>query len=149
MAGRGTKFYRKNEAILMKQLGLKPTSNSGAGWIEKADGQNEHIICELKSTDAMSASVKLKDIVKLEDQAIVCGKVPAFVIQFLQSDDVFLIVRPSAIKDVANYLETGEYKPPERLVEINESKTSDKVKVVSSSKARQKFWDERSERYKK
>ena len=41
MVKRSTKFYRKNEAEVMQQLGLKPTKNSGAGWIEKEDGQNE------------------------------------------------------------------------------------------------------------
>ena len=32
------KFYRKNEAEVMKSLGLIPTKNSGSGWIEKEDG---------------------------------------------------------------------------------------------------------------
>ena len=51
MNKRSTKWYRKNEAEVMKRLGFKETRNSGATWIEKADGQNEHCICELKSTD--------------------------------------------------------------------------------------------------
>ena len=49
---RSFKFYRQNEAEVMKSLGLKPTKNSGSGWIEKEDGQNDYIICQLKSTDA-------------------------------------------------------------------------------------------------
>lgn len=31
MSKRSTKFYRKNEADVMKRLGFKPTKNSGAG----------------------------------------------------------------------------------------------------------------------
>lgn len=31
MNKRSTKFYRKNEAEVMKCLGFKPTRNSGAG----------------------------------------------------------------------------------------------------------------------
>ena len=31
MAKRSTKFYRKNEADIMKRLGFKPTKNSGSG----------------------------------------------------------------------------------------------------------------------
>ena len=62
MAKRSTKFYRKNEEEVMRSLGLTPTKNSGAGWIEKEDGQNEHVICQLKSTDAQSIRVIQKDI---------------------------------------------------------------------------------------
>ena len=59
-------FYRKNEAEVMKSLGLEPTKNSGSGWIEKEDGQNDFIICQLKSTDAQSIKVNQKDIRILE-----------------------------------------------------------------------------------
>lgn len=31
MPKRSTKFYRKNEADVMKRLGFKPTKNSGSG----------------------------------------------------------------------------------------------------------------------
>ena len=54
------KFYRKNEAEVMKSLGLIPTKNSGSGWIEKEDGQNDYVICQLKSTDAQSIKVTKK-----------------------------------------------------------------------------------------
>ena len=59
---RSGKFYRKNEAEVMKALGLVPTKNSGSGWIEKEDGQNENVICQLKSTDAQSIRIVQKDI---------------------------------------------------------------------------------------
>ena len=65
MAKRTAKFYAKNEYELMKELGLKATKNSGAGWIEKEDGQNEHVIAQLKSTDKNSISLKLLDLEKL------------------------------------------------------------------------------------
>ena len=35
LAKRTTKFYRKNEEEVMESLGLKPTKNSGSGWIQK------------------------------------------------------------------------------------------------------------------
>ena len=54
---RSGKFYRKNEREVMKNLGLKPTKNSGSGWIEKEDGENETIIAQLKSTDSESIKV--------------------------------------------------------------------------------------------
>ena len=30
---RSGKFYRRNEVEVMKSLGLRPTKNSGSGWI--------------------------------------------------------------------------------------------------------------------
>jgi hypothetical protein len=149
MAGRGTKFYRKNEARIMKLLGFKPTSNSGAGWIEKADGQSENVIAELKSTDALSISVKYKDIIKLEEQALVCKKLPVFVVQFLHNDDVFLLVRPSILEDISQYIDTGSYTAPEAIIGIEETVVEIKNKVASSKKAKQKFWEDREARYKK
>ena len=63
---RTTKFYRKNEEEVMESLGLKPTKNSGSGWIEKEDGQSDNVICQLKSTDAQSIKVNQKDLRMLE-----------------------------------------------------------------------------------
>lgn len=33
MPSRSFKFYRQNESEVMKTLGMKPTKNSGSGWI--------------------------------------------------------------------------------------------------------------------
>lgn len=30
---RSGRFYRRNEAEVMKSLGLRPTKNSGSGWV--------------------------------------------------------------------------------------------------------------------
>ena len=36
---RSGRFYRRNEAEVMKQLGLEPTPNSGSGWIVKENDE--------------------------------------------------------------------------------------------------------------
>ena len=51
MNKRSTKWYRKNEAEVMHRLGIYPTINSGAGWIQKEDGESDLFMCQLKSTD--------------------------------------------------------------------------------------------------
>lgn len=94
MNKRSTKFYRKNEAEVMKRLGFKPTKNSGAGWIEKEDGQNEQCICQLKSTDKQSISIKQNDIHILEQNAAVAHKLPVFALQFLNTGEVWVMIRP-------------------------------------------------------
>lgn len=94
MNKRSTKFYRKNEVEVMKRLGFRPTKNSGAGWIEKEDGQSEHCICQLKSTDRQSISIKQHDLRVLEYNASVAHKLPVFALQFLNTDEVWVMVRP-------------------------------------------------------
>lgn len=101
---RSGKFYRKNEAEVMESLGLKPTKNSGSGWIEKEDGQSEEIICQLKSTDAQSIRINKADIDTLIYNSLVVHKLPVFAIQFLSTNEVFLLVRPEDISEVSQSL---------------------------------------------
>lgn len=98
MKKRSTKFYRKNEAEVMHRLGFKPTRNSGATWIEKCDGQSDHCICELKSTDNSSFTVKQEYLHTLESHAIEAHKLPVFAFQFLNTDEVWLSIKESDIE---------------------------------------------------
>lgn len=101
---RSGKFYRKNEAEVMRSLGLEPTPNSGSGWIVKEDGQSEDVICQLKSTDAMSIKINLKDIEILEYNALVAHKLPVFAIQFLCNNQTYLLVKPEDLQDVSGLI---------------------------------------------
>lgn len=116
MNKRSTKFYRKNEAEVMKRLGFKPTKNSGAGWIEKEDGQNEQCICQLKSTDKQSISIKQNDIHILEQNAAVAHKLPVFALQFLNTGEVWVMIKPEDLSliqslvagdDISEQLQSG------------------------------------------
>ena len=154
---RSGKFYRNNEAQVMKSLGLTPTKNSGSGWIEKEDGQSEHVICQLKSTDANSIKVNKKDLDVLSYNAAVTHKIPVFAIQFLQSNEVYLIVKPEVLCDAAKYIETGEYDSGQSqlefmgidLSELEDTTTSPKRVIKSSSNARDKFHEERDKKFQK
>ena len=143
MQKRTTKFYRKNEYEVMKRLGLKPTKNSGAGWVEKEDGQNDYLIAQLKSTDAQSISIKYRDIEVLEANSIVAHKVPLFVIQFLKSDDVFIMARPSDMKKVVDYINTGACERPSDDFNITKCKKPNIRKIKSSEGSRNEFWDKK------
>ncbi len=98
MAKRTTKWYRKNEAEVMQRLGFKPTRNSGATWIDKGDGQNEHCICELKSTDKESYRIEQTTLHTLEAHAIESHKLPVFALQFINMDEVWLAVKETDIE---------------------------------------------------
>lgn len=154
MMKRSGRFYRKNEAEVMKSLGLKPTKNSGSGWIEKEDGISENIICQLKSTDKESIRLHKKDFDVLNYNASVCHKMPVFAVQFLQSSEVYLLVKPDMLTDIAEYIETGTYASQNEFIGVDlseheETKAKAKRKIKSSSSARKRFNEENEKKFKK
>lgn len=151
---RSGKFYRKNEAEVMKLLGFEPTPNSGSGWVVKEDGISENCLCQLKSTDANSIKVNKKDIDTLLYNANVAHKIPVFAVQFLQSNEIYLVIKPEDLQDAAKYIKTGEYTTKENFVGVDinsleEEKPVVKCKVKSSESARERFHRERQEKYTK
>ena len=154
MAFRGTKFYRKNEREVMLKLGIRPCANSGAGWIEKEDGQNDYIIAQLKSTDADSIKIVMNDVDILETNAAVAHKIPIFILQFLKNDDVFISVRPADLPQIAQYLDCGkcDIQSSEIVEELADSapivaKKAKKKIAASSSKSRERFREEQEEKW--
>lgn len=156
---RSGKFYRNNEKEVMRSLGFTPTPNSGSSWIIKEDGQSEELICQLKSTDAKSIKIVKSDIDTLEYNALVAHKLPVFVIQFLSTNECFLVLRPEDITDIAKYLKTGEVSS-ERFdlgieltggsdVSVEDGTTNCRKVIGSSSKGRKAFEKENAEKYKK
>lgn len=151
---RSGKFYRKNEADIMRSLGLEPTPNSGSGPIWKEDGQSDEVICQLKSTDASSIRINKKDLDVLSYNAAVAHKLPVFAIQFLQSNEVYLLIKPELLCEAAKYIKTGEYESANEFVGIDLSEheqmiTTPKRVIKSSSSAREKFNQENERKFKK
>ena len=151
---RSGRFYRRNEAEVMRSLGLEPTPNSGSGPIWKEDGQSEEVICQLKSTDANSIKVNKKDLDVLSYNAAVAHKLPVFAIQFIQSNEVYLLIKPEILCEAAKYIETGEYESANEFVGIDLSEREDITAVggriiKSSSKAREQFHQENEKKFKK
>jgi hypothetical protein len=138
----------------MKSLGLKPTKNSGSGWVEKEDGISDAVICQLKSTDKESIKLNKRDIDVLNYNAGVCHKMPVFAIQFLQSNEVYLLVKPNMLTDVAKYIETGTYTSQNDFLDLDVSDVEEttakaKRKIKSSSSARIRFNEENEKKFKK
>lgn len=150
---RSGKFYRKNEQEIMKRLGLQPTINSGSGWIQKEDGENENFLCQLKSTDSQSIKINKLDIEKLLHNSSVSHKLPVFAIQFLSDDSIYLLLRPEDLKEISEYLQTGKGTNFDLGVDIEEKKEYNKsreTKVIKSSEhSRRVFQDECSKKFKK
>lgn len=158
---RSGRFYRRNEAEVMEMLGLMPTPGSGSGWVVKEDGQSDDVICQLKSTDASSIRIHKQDIDKLLYNASVSKKVPVFAIQFLQSHETYLLVRPDDLQQVADYIETGEVQTAEDFLGIDTtvadtsrvcvecSSGNSNSAIKSSSAAREAFARARMEKFAK
>ncbi|MCX7924158.1 MAG: hypothetical protein N3B21_19440 [Clostridia bacterium] len=139
---RSTKFYRQNEAEVMKGLGLVPTKNSGAGWVEKEDGQNDYLIAQLKSTDAESLRIQIKDWHTLEYNAAVAHKIPVFVGQFLSTGEVFIMAKPTDLPSVVQYLECGRCDIIKTEVAAPDEQIEENTKIIRSGN-RGKFWKEK------
>lgn len=149
---RSGKFYFKNEKEVMKSLGLKQTKGSGNGFLEKEDGQNDFLICQLKSTDAASIRIQQKDIRILEHNAVVTHKLPVFAIQFLNTGEVWIMTKPEDLTEVAEYINTGEVKNQNDIVCSVDEKEIDYTltkKIKSSIQAREEYKKEQMKKYDK
>lgn len=145
---RSQKWYFKNEKEVMKELGFKPTTGSGSGWIEKEDGENDYILAQLKSTDHESYKLKQFDLERLEYNADVSSKIPLFILQFLNNDTRYAIVALDDIPLIAKYMKTGEIKKMSREANLNleePTKIPTKPKIQSSVSARNKFYKQKEE----
>lgn len=149
MAKRSGKFYFRNEKEVMKKLGFNPTPGSGSGWVHKEDGENEYLLAQLKSTDANSYRINLLDIEKLEHHANTAHKLPVFVIEFLQTGGLYILVKPEDFAEVNVALQGLVPKIPDITVGTDELEVDKEVKVKSDPKAREKFWKQREEEVKK
>lgn len=152
---RSGKFYRKNEEEVMQSLGLQPTPGSGSGWVVKEDGQSNNVVCQLKSTDANSIKISKLDLDKLTLHSITEHKLPVFAIQFLQSNEVFLLVRPEDIEDVSKYIKTGVIERAEPIIDLEQNGTLESISgasrtpIKSSSKAKEQYNRTISSKYQK
>ncbi len=155
IAKRNSKFYSKNEKKVMEEYGLKATPQSGAGWLIKEDGQNENIIAQLKSTDAQSYRISLDDIDKLEYHALVENKIPLFIIEFLERDERYFVLRPKDLVALGNLLKLPKNVSDVNLVtqinvpELMKDDTNEEQRKVikSSPKSRMKINKYREEKY--
>lgn len=123
--------------------------------IDKEDGQNDYLICQLKSTDAESIRIRQHDLHVLEDNAAIAHKLPVFAIQFLNSNEVWIMAKPKDFPEVAEYINTGEIKRDNPLADIEYMKeldpeTREPVYVIKSSgNARERFHSEREKQFNK
>lgn len=148
---RSGRFYRRNEKEVMQTLGMKPTPNSGSGWVNKEDGESEHLLAQLKSTDKQSMVLHKLDFDKLLSNSATAHKLPVFVVQWLSDGQVYLMVRPQDLDVVAAELcgtmdeEDGERVIHRHVKSMSElpvsvaQSPSTQQAIVSAANAREEF----------
>lgn len=142
---RSGKFYYKNEAKVLRELGFTPAPGSGNGWVVKEDGYNEHAMVQLKSTDAASYRISLFDIKQLEYHAKVEHKLPIFLVQFLKEDKVYALVDVAELDQLPAVFGVEPTQVNNDFVKIAEPEQSNKPKVQSSAKGRDAFYKQQEQ----
>lgn len=124
----------------MKKLGLRPVPGSGCGELHKEDGENDYILCQLKSTEALSIKIDKLDVEKLLYHAELVNKIPLFAIQFLNGP-ILLATVPEELGNISKYLNEGLFE--RKQIEIYEPPKQKQVnKVEASSKSMEEILKE-------
>ena len=142
---RSGKFYYKNEAKVLRELGFTPAPGSGNGWVVKEDGYNEHAMVQLKSTDAASYRISLFDIKQLEYHAKVEHKLPIFLVQFLKEDKVYALVDVAELDQLPAVFGVEPTQVNNDFVKMAEPEQSNKPKIQSSAKGRDAFYKQQEQ----
>lgn len=148
MKKRNVKYWFKNEKELMESLGLRGTPGSGNGII-KEDGQNEHVIAQLKSTDKAQIVIKLSDVNSLLYNASVTNKLPIFINQFI-GGPILVSMKLEDIPLVAEYLKVGKVniRQNDLVVESDITETTNQIKCGNRQNIMKKLRKERENNYK-
>ena len=152
MRNRGKKWYDKNEREVMERLGMKATRASGAGWIEKEDGQSDTLIAQLKSTDKNSITITKHDIDTLRHNAIISHKTPLFVVQFLQSGEIYALCKIEDIEQISQEINEKSVDKPDKPC-YNSVTGEVRTKIYNSVHestpvAREQFFSEHDKQFK-
>lgn len=133
MKKRTSKFWYDNERVKMEKLGLQSQPRSGAGPVHKEDGVNDYVLCQLKSTEGMSITVKRDDVEKLIYHADLINKVPIFVLDFLP--DTLLVAAPvNELGNLADYLNKDLYTKQHHAEEYKNISDEPEVKKKTKKK---------------
>ena len=87
----GQKASQAHEKRLEKVIGGNRVAASGAFWSRKGDVRSEKYLVEHKYTAAKSFSLKATELVKIEREALMVGRIPIFGISLGGNDYVVLL----------------------------------------------------------
>ncbi len=86
------KDSQRQERGLAKELGGSVNAGSGNGWVRKGDVRSDKELWECKITSAKSFSLKYDDLRKVFEQAIIDGRIPIFMVEFMKQGESFVVL---------------------------------------------------------
>jgi hypothetical protein len=86
------KDSQRQERALAREVQGSVNAGSGNGWVRKGDVRAEQELWELKITSAKSFSLKYEDLRKVYEQALVDGRIPIFLVEFMKQGESFVVL---------------------------------------------------------
>lgn len=86
------KDSQRQERNLAKELHGSVNAGSGNQWLRKGDVRSSKELWECKITSAKSYSLKHADLYKLNEQALMDGRIPIFLVEFMEQGDSFVVL---------------------------------------------------------
>jgi hypothetical protein len=86
------KDSQRQERALAREVLGSVNAGSGNGWVRKGDVRSDKELWECKITSAKSFSLKQADLAKLNTQALMDGRIPIFLIEFMKQGESFVIL---------------------------------------------------------
>lgn len=97
---------KKQEKGIAKDWDGSVNSGSGNGWIRKSDVRTETELVEAKITSAKSYSLKYAELRKLEEQALMDGRIPIFLVEFLSYGQAYVVLMKEDYEEMRNRIGT-------------------------------------------
>lgn len=101
------KDSQRQEKALARMSGGTVNSGSGNGWIRKGDVRTDNELWELKITSAKSYYLKDTDLIKLNTQALIDGRIPIFMVEFKGTGNEWVILSKDDYMDLRERASIG------------------------------------------
>lgn len=86
------KDSQRQERALAREVSGSVNAGSGNGWVRKGDVRSDKELWECKITSAKSFSLKYDDLRKVFEQAIMDGRIPIFMVEFMKQGESFVVL---------------------------------------------------------
>lgn len=86
------KRSQRQEKAIAKQYGGRRQPASGGLWFAKGDVKSEKVLFEAKSVDGKSYTLKFETLQKIENEALIAGRMAAMQIRFERERRDFVVI---------------------------------------------------------
>ena len=102
------KDSQRQERALAREVLGSVNAGSGNGWVRKGDVRSDKELWECKITSAKSYSLKYEELRKVFEQAIVDGRIPIFMVEFMKQGESFVVLTKDDYMELRERAEIAE-----------------------------------------